>query len=143
MNSKNVMDIITKYFDEQQDISTAYLFGSAAKGMQRTQSDIDIAILFVDSMHALERFERKLEIANKIEKMIGIKVDVVDLESSDVYFIHQMMLKKLIVADKNIHRRVEFEVKMRRTYFDMQPFYEFYYKQALNRLERMYLNGRT
>lgn len=143
MNSNNVIDIIKKYFDEQQDISTAYLFGSAAKGMQRTHSDIDIAILFVDSMHVLERFERKLEIANKIEKMIGIKVDVVDLESSDVYFIHQMMLKKLIVADKNIHRRVEFEVKMRRTYFDMQPFYEFYYKQALNRLERMYLNGRT
>ena len=143
MDSNNVPGIIKKFFDEQADISTAYMFGSAAKGKQRIRSDIDIAVLFLYDMLPLERFERKLQIANRLERLIGIKFDIVDLESADAYFIHQIMLQKHVLTDKSIHRRVEFEVRMRRTYFDMQPFYELYHKQSLNRLERMYLNGRT
>lgn len=141
LSLENLLFIISNYFEKQSDVTTVYLFGSSAKGKHRAHSDVDIAVLFAENMNVLERFERKLQIANQLEKMMQIKVDVVDLESVDAYFAHQILIHKHILKDKNLGRRVDFEVRMRRTYFDMQPFYELYHKQALSRLERMYPNG--
>ncbi|MGI6537949.1 MAG: hypothetical protein ACOX22_06375 [Caldicoprobacterales bacterium] len=72
------------------------------------------------------------------------KIDVVDLENADLYFIHQIMQNKKLIIDNDIHRRVAFEVAKRREYFDRKPFYDLYHNQALKRLDerrRKYKNG--
>lgn len=115
------------------------LFGSVVKGRTTANSDVDIAILFVQGLSLLHRFERKLEIANDLEDVLKRKVDIVDLDNADLYFIHQVMLNKEIVFDRDIDRRVSFEVDKRRKYFDMKRFYDLYHRQALKRLEG---NGR-
>lgn len=50
---------IRDYFDRCPDITTAYLFGSYARGGNRQGSDIDIAILFAGVGDKLERFEHR------------------------------------------------------------------------------------
>lgn len=49
--------------------------------------------------------------ANDLEDILKMKVDIVDLENADLYFIHQVMLNKEIVLDRDINRRVSFEVE--------------------------------
>ena len=135
---------IEDYFRTVKDISAVYLFGSLVKGKARKNSDIDIAVLFTKGIPLLQRFERKLEIANDLEDLFEKKIDVVDLENADLYFIHQIMQNKKLIIDNDIHRRVAFEVAERREYFDRKPFYDLYHNQALKRLDerrRKYKNG--
>ncbi len=144
MNKRDCIGKIQSYFTNKDDISTVYLFGSVAKGKTTKNSDIDIAVLFVEGLSLYYRFDRKLELANDLEDLLKTKVDIVDLENADLYFIHQVMLNKEIILDKDTDRRVSFEVKKRRAYFDMKYFYDLYHEQALKRLEekgRKYQNG--
>jgi hypothetical protein len=87
-------------------------------------------------MDSMQRFDQKLDMIDKLEDLLGTKVDIVDLEGADPYFIHQLLLSKVLVVEKDLNRGVEFEVKSCRKYFDMLPFYKFYHAQAMKRLER-------
>lgn len=144
MDKKECITKIMRYFAKQDDVSTVYLFGSVVKKRTTQNSDVDIAVLFIRGLSLLYRFERKLELANDLEDILKTKVDIVDLENADLYFIHQVMLTKEIVLDRDIERRVSFEVEKRRKYFDKKHFYDLYHSQALKRLEekgRKYRNG--
>lgn len=144
MIKKQCIEKLREYFVNKTDISAAYLFGSVTKGKTTQGSDVDVAVLFVQGLPLTHRFERKLKIANDLEDILKKKVDVVDLEDADLYFIHQVMLNKEIILDRDIDRRVSFEVETRRKYFDKKYFYDLYHRQALIRLGekgRRYKNG--
>jgi len=144
MKKRDCIAKIRSYFTSEDDISTVYLFGSVVKGKTTKNSDVDIAVLFNKGLSLYYRFERKLELANDLEDILMTKVDIVDLENADLYFIHQVMLNKEIILDKDIDRRVSFEVEKRRAYFDMKYFYDLYHRQALKRLKEKgveYQNG--
>ncbi len=124
------------YFEKKQCVCAVYLFGSTVKGKRRQNSDIDLGILFYDGMDNIQRFDQKLAMANELESLLGIKVDMVDLEEAYLYFIHQLLLNKVLSVEKDLNKRVEFEVNSRRKYFDMLPFYNLYNAQAMKRLDR-------
>lgn len=135
MNKQLNTDKVTTYFQHLADIVTVYLFGSYAKGKQRSNSDMDLGLVFQHGMDEMERFERKLEIASDLEDLLDIPVDVVDLCSADPFFLHQVLLSKELLVERSTEQRVAFEVESRRRYFDMQPVYERYHREALKRLE--------
>ncbi|NMB41896.1 MAG: nucleotidyltransferase domain-containing protein [Firmicutes bacterium] len=144
MTKGQCIEKLREYFVDKSDISVVYLFGSVAKGRATRNSDVDVAVLFVQGLPLTHRFERKLEIANDLEDLLKTEVDVVDLESADLYFIHQLMLDKVVILERDIDRRVSFEVEKRKKYFDMKYFYDLYHGQALIRLGekgRRYKNG--
>ena len=142
MKNKNlIIKEINKYFADKKNISTIYLFGSFAKNFNRKDSDIDIAVLFKKNLGEHERFNLVLEFALELENILGKKIDIIDIENADPFFIHQIMLDKIIVIDNDTERRVSFEVDKRRTFFDMQPFYELYYTQSIKRLKEKAING--
>lgn len=135
MDTEQLIKLLCNYFDSRDDISTVYLFGSQAKGKARVASDIDLAILFFNEFDVYKRFDLKLEIASDLELITQSHVDIVSLEDADPYFVHQVLLTMRVIVDKDIQRRVSFEVKHRRVFFDMQPFYNLYHEQSLQRLE--------
>jgi predicted nucleotidyltransferase len=73
------------YFDNLESISAAYLFGSVAKDRAQPNSDIDVAVLFLNDMDMFDRFEHKLGITSELEDMFSREVDVVDLGSADPF----------------------------------------------------------
>ena len=115
---------LKEYFAKRPEVAVAYLFGSVARGKARPGSDIDIAVLFVEQMSPFDRFEKTLNIAVELEGLLLREVDIIDLESADPYFIHQVMLHKILILDKDTQRRVVFEVENRRVFFDRQRFYD-------------------
>jgi predicted nucleotidyltransferase len=140
MLEEKVLEKIKEYFLNDKNVAAVYLFGSTVKGRDRTNSDIDLAVLFYPYLDKEERFSAKLGMAVELAEMAGtqgykIQFDILDLNSANLFFIHQLMKNKQLIIDKDPHYRVEFEVAYRRNFFDLQGFYDLYHKQALKRLK--------
>lgn len=134
MVSDIVVEKISRYFAQKEDVVAVYLFGSTVKNKERTESDLDLAVLFKEETEPYERFEAKLQIANELEEDVKTKIDIVDLRSADLFFIHQVMKNKKILFERDTYGRVSFEVEYRKRFFDHMPIYEQYHRQARRRL---------
>lgn len=117
----NAIELIARYLEKQDDIVAAYLFGSQARGTQRDKSDIDVAVLFSSEGDKLARFDRRLEIIIALERVLGKKVDVIDIQAAPLLLQHHILLDGRLLVDKHPQRRVDFEVASRRQYFDLKP----------------------
>ncbi|ACB86125.1 type VII toxin-antitoxin system MntA family adenylyltransferase antitoxin [Natranaerobius thermophilus] len=136
MEVKKICEILSDYFSKEEKVACVYLFGSTVNDDVKKNNDIDVAILFEENCSSFNRFDKRLEYASKLEDIFQKEVDVVNLESCDLYFIRQVMLNNILVLEKNRDRRVSFEVKQRKLFFDMKHLYDRYYDQMLKRLER-------
>lgn len=134
MVNESVLEKIRDYFEQREDVSTVYLFGSTVKDKERKESDLDLAVLFNEGPDDYHRFQAKLQITNELEDHLKHKVDIVDLKSSDIFFVHQVMKNKILLLDRHPFERVAFEVKYRRIFFDYKPIYEQYHRQSRKRL---------
>lgn len=135
LDVSDIIQITKHYFLANiKSIIAVYLFGSYNKGKARPNSDVDLAVV-LDDRNPYDRFEAKLAISSALEGILGMKVDVVDLMSADPYFIHQVFLTCQLVFEGDLHKRVAFEVEQRRMYQDMLPFYELYYRKAMERIQ--------
>src|SRR3989344_4460824 len=65
---EEILGKLKKYFSERDDILMAFLFGSQAKGLARSESDIDIAIYLKTQSGDMD-----------FERILGKKVDLVIL----------------------------------------------------------------
>jgi uncharacterized protein len=135
MSLGSIVDILKTYFLDK-DVAAVYLFGSYVKMKERESSDLDIGILHKTNIDPLKKFESNLDFAVQLEEITGITVDLFDIEKVNTYLLHQMMLNKILILDKDTKRRVAFEVARRKEYFDRKSFYKIYHEQALRRLER-------
>jgi predicted nucleotidyltransferase len=133
--NKELIQKLRSYFQPQEDVIAVYLFGSTVKGKNRMDSDLDLAVLFHPTQDKIQCFKAKLAITNDLEEIIEKKIDIVDIGRADLFFVHQIMKSKLLIVDKDVHYRVQFEVGYRKNFFDRQKFYRLYQGQALKRLK--------
>lgn len=121
---EEIINIVSQYLAHQPDITTAYIFGSLARGRFRPESDIDIAVLFSPNItDKLERFERRLELEIALQEKLHRPVQVIDLMEAPLLLQHQVRKYGKLILEKDHRQRVCFEVNSRRRYFDMQHFY--------------------
>jgi predicted nucleotidyltransferase len=92
-------DQIAKIIDfakRHSEISVIYLFGSHAAGRQRSKSDIDLGILFLNDVDGFTRVNLETEISNLLSK----DVDLIDMKRSGPILRHQIYkYGKLIYHD--------------------------------------------
>ena len=68
---------------ERRDVRLAYLFGSAALGREGLDSDLDVAVLFDDSVGENERSERRFELTTELVGLVHVNdVEVVVLNDA-------------------------------------------------------------
>lgn len=75
---------LKEYFENQQDVEMAFLFGSRAKGQETSESDAYIAVYFKTKSGYLEwedetEYENENKIWSDVEKILGINTDLVVL----------------------------------------------------------------
>lgn len=134
MLEASALETLRRYFEHRQGITAVYLFGSTVKGVGRKGSDLDLAVLFAEGLDQYHRFQEKLQVASELELLTGRPVDIVDLASSDLYFVHQVMKNKLLVFERRLAERVAFEVGYRKRFFDHLPIHQRFHQQSLKRL---------
>ncbi len=61
---------LTRVIGAYPEVLSAYLFGSTATGHAGEESDVDIAVRLAPGLSAEKRFQLRLELMDRIEKMV-------------------------------------------------------------------------
>jgi uncharacterized protein YutE (UPF0331/DUF86 family)/predicted nucleotidyltransferase len=82
--NQELLKKLNMYFQNRDDVTFAYLFGSVAKNQSHSESDVDIGVYFTPSGRRLEyesenRYLGEDEIWSDLERLIGRNVDMVVL----------------------------------------------------------------
>lgn len=123
--SLNEQNAIKNYF-KTQPVVVVYFFGSIATGLENSQSDVDIAVLFDDSVKKETRFQKKLEILGVLTSILRRDdVDVVILNDSPVALKFSAIQPAKIIYEKDTYKKVLFEAKALSDYQD----YSYYIRE--------------
>ena len=104
--SKNQEEQIVAFLKEKLSPYLLVLFGSAAKGTMRRDSDVDIAFL---SDHKKDEYELFL-LAQELASLLNREVDLVDLEKASTVFQAQIVGHGRVLHCTDEHRRMLFNM---------------------------------
>jgi len=111
------------------DFSLVYLFGSLAKRRLTPLSDVDIGILV---NRKCDFFNLQIELISKFVDVLNEEVDVVILDVAPPLLKFEA-INGILLFQKDDRTRIDFEVKVRREYFDTR---------FLRRVQSQYLFNR-
>lgn len=121
-NLKEVEEVFKRnlqYLKEKYDIKLIYIFGSCAKGTNKKNSDLDIAVLLGGDYAPFKKLEL---IGDLIEIFKRDDVDLVVLNEANPVLRHQVIKYGKIIFEESEEVRVNFEVQTLREYMDMEYF---------------------
>ncbi|MEI6892125.1 MAG: nucleotidyltransferase domain-containing protein [Pontiella sp.] len=99
-------------------LKLAMLHGSVATGMMRTDSDVDLALLFDHPLDA----EQKMLLISQLESELKREVDLVDLFSLSGTILKQVLRKGRVLIETQPGARSELIRKMIYNQTDMMPY---------------------
>lgn len=102
-----------------RDIAAVYLFGSRASGAARTDSDVDIGVLF--TMPPARTLEGRFSLEGDLEQQLGRPVDLVVLNDAPVDLRIRVLREGRLLVDRDRAARIAFEVRTRNEAFDLEP----------------------
>lgn len=91
----------------------AYIFGSYAKGLNTTSSDLDLAVLLDDKLSSLSCFNS----AQKLSQMLSVEVDLIDLADTSDYLKFQIVNDGFSIIGDSV-TQLDFEARAIRDYQD-------------------------
>ncbi|MGM0806881.1 MAG: type VII toxin-antitoxin system MntA family adenylyltransferase antitoxin [Bacillota bacterium] len=100
------------FLSEKLDPYLIVVFGSTAKGIDRVDSDLDIAYL---SDHKIEKYDRFI-LGQELAALINKDVDLVDLNQASTVFAAQIIQSGKTILCKDNKRRMGFEMKTLKMY---------------------------
>jgi uncharacterized protein len=114
---------------QAEGIAAAWLFGSVARGTARSDSDVDVGVLFrEDPPRTLEGYRFDLEA--ELERMLGAPVQLVVLNRAPVDLTRRVLRDGKLLVNQDPSRRVRFEVRTRNEYWDLEPYLRLYRRQG-------------
>lgn len=116
-----IKNIIHSYFIKQKDVLCVYLFGSVAAGKEHRFSDVDIGVLFDESVNEKIYFDRKLSIINNMSQCLNRNVDVVILNEVDTFLKFQVLKNGIRIYERLDRYEHNFEAEALLEYFDFLP----------------------
>jgi len=105
-------------------VDCIYLFGSAARREAGPLSDLDLAILFSDSLPSQARAELAAELAGQAQRITGPTVDISILNDAPPVLKHRVIRDGRLLFVREEHRRVAFEVRAILEFLDFRPVLE-------------------
>ena len=75
-NANELRNICVKH-----NVSSLYLFGSAAKGNFKSESDLDFLVQFNDKINLLDYADNFFSMMEELEKLYGRKIDLLTVTS--------------------------------------------------------------
>ena len=121
MNKPNFKDTLKNYFADKTEVSCAYLFGSAACGKENAYSDVDIAILYDDTVSFSEYTDRQIALIVELSQLLDRNVDIVILNRAAPYLKFQAIKEGVRIYENPARQGRAFEARSIVEYFDFLP----------------------
>ena len=128
------MDAINKCKDiliKNDKIIFAYIFGSYAKGNDRKDSDIDIAIYLKDNIDTYEYLDMKMKLSEGVKR----EVDLVILNDANPLFKYEIYRDNILLFSKDKAIEGKYKVKTLFEYNDMKRYLDLSYEKTIERLK--------
>lgn len=125
---KFIDDISIKY-----KIKFAYLFGSRARGNNKNNSDIDIALFFEEDYDSLEEVLIRGNISEDGIAFFNMPFDVISLNNAPLLLKYQIVKEGIILKDD--YDRSTFESLVLREYFDFKYYSDIYDEAIINSIK--------
>jgi len=137
MNPKSDINRIVDYFERKAEISALYIFGSAAKGRETAESDIDIAVLINDQKKGRRTYETlKKTYYAASPKLSSRPVQIVILNMAPPFLKYRIIKTGKVLFDKNRRLRVSLTANAIIEYFDYKPIEDIFLKAVAGRFMR-------
>jgi hypothetical protein len=106
MPINEIVEVLRTYFNTEEAVLAAHLYGSHAKGNDTPGSDVDVAILVRQDKPKAERLVLRTRMQTALSKLLRRDVDLVLLnEIGEALFFEVLRKGKIIYeADKTVHR---------------------------------------
>ncbi|MGB9735857.1 MAG: type VII toxin-antitoxin system MntA family adenylyltransferase antitoxin [bacterium] len=112
------MPQLEQFFQREERVIFAYLFGSLAKGKQRPLADVDIAV-YLKTLEAIADY--KLELFLKLSDALGTsEIDLVILNTAPISLTGRIVQGRQVIIDKEPFKRHLYESLTLREFFDFQ-----------------------
>ncbi|WP_232841567.1 type VII toxin-antitoxin system MntA family adenylyltransferase antitoxin [Caldicellulosiruptor acetigenus] len=135
MEKDKIVEILKEYFEKEDNVIFAYLFGSYAKGKERENSDVDIAVYVNEEIakDSKKVLDFQIKHMSNISDILKKEVDLVILNHASPLLRHEVISEGILLVEKDHNKLVNFK-KM--------SFY--YYQDWLNimKIKIMYIKER-
>ena len=127
---------LSEFFSNIDSVTLAYLFGSTVRGEANCLSDIDIAVLFDNTLTKKEAFDLQLKLIVDLGDLLKTNnVDLVVLNDSPLLLAFNIIHDGIILkSDERI--RVYFETGIMSRYYDEQYYIKRHMKRAVERMAK-------
>lgn len=116
--------------ERDPSVKAAWVFGSFARGEQRPDSDVDVAVLLDQKDRPRTFDDLPLALQAELASAIGREVEVVVMDWAPVDLVHRVMREGVLILDRDRSARIRFEVDARNRYWDLLPVLREYRRQA-------------
>ena len=116
---------IARSVSKRREIQAAYLFGSAATGRTRADSDVDVAVLLERPLGSRHLLDYRLKLMTDLGAALHRSdVEVVILNDAPPLLAHRILSKGQLVFERSASARVRFQVRIAALYADLVPLFE-------------------
>jgi len=123
---------LERFFEGQDEVLVAYVFGSHARGTHVLESDVDVAVFL--SKLPKDLLNYVLELISKLTDILGDKVDLIILNIAPPTLKYQVIKHGKIIYCRNETARVLFESRSVDEYLDFKRILERYDKCLIKKL---------
>lgn len=126
---------------ETEPVLFAYVYGSYAEGLPHPFSDLDIAIYLkgVDKEDTRELLRIEMGLGAELDRVMAhqLETDVRSINVLPLAVVGDILTKGRLIYCRDDEARVDFEVLVRKLYFDFKPFLDEYYRQDMERVKAL------
>lgn len=111
MEKDKIVKILKEYFEKEDNVIFAYLFGSYAKGKERENSDVDIAV-YVNELIAKDSkkvLDFQIKHMSNISDILKKEVDLVILNQASPLLRHEVISEGILLVEKDHNKLVNFK----------------------------------
>lgn len=133
----NEMHRVSEGIFSRYPVLFAYVYGSFANDTVHPFSDLDIGI-YLHPESLKQSLETELDLALEIDKALDhvVETDVRAINNLPLVFTGQILTEGILVYSRDESARVDFEVLVRKKYFDFMPVILDYRKAYVNAADR-------
>jgi len=115
-------------------VKFGYLFGSVAEGLEREDSDVDVAVYFSEELDKAEVFELSLRIGEELESALKRRVDLIALNHAHPSIAFRA-IKGEVVFERDPVERALVASRIMSRYYDFRHFFKFWEEEISRRLK--------
>ena len=125
---KKVLDMIISTLTKKKEIIMAYVHGSFLDDDFR---DVDLALYLGNIRNKKEVLEYELTLERELEDLIGLPFDVRIINNAPVTFRFNVIKNGVLLLEKDVDIRSEFEFRTITEYHDFNYIREMYLREGL------------